>query len=225
LSDLVNDDDSCLILDGDIVWSGIEATSNLWLDLCESGSLNMLPIIDKNEKINGLSLEDLRQLLISIGDVNSKVEYAGGEFIALRGDKLKEVYLLAAKYKTKYDLLSLEKNFPLIEEAHLLSMVYAALQMQFGGADKYVKRIWTQMMHYSNREISDINLVCWHLPAEKRFGIRRVAAKYLRGQLETWPPPRTKRWIKLSMELGIPKNSLKKILLDLIISIRDRIRN
>ena len=173
------DDSSCVILDGDVVWSGNSATSEFWQELIEIEYLNMHPIEEKDAVINGLSLEELASLSRQLGNLEGNIQYAGGEFIALRGDYLKKVFQRSSHYWEAYKRYLLTSDSVLIEEAHFLSIVYSSLGMKFGDGDKYIRRIWTQVFHFSNRQERDIDLVCWHLPAEKRFGIRRLAQRFL----------------------------------------------
>ena len=215
--------DLCLVLDSDIVFSGIDSAGNFWEDLQKNGYLNMIPIINRDEIINGLSLNNLVDISLKLGHENKKIEYAGGEFIALRGDKLQEVNFIAKNQWLKYRELISNDEIPLMEEAHFLSIVYSALSFNFGDADKYIKRIWTQAFHYENRTNSDLHLIFWHLPAEKRFGIRRIATKHLKNPELIWPVYRSEGWKKYVSQLGIRENSMMKIINDISRSVFDRI--
>jgi len=219
----LHDNSTCIILDGDVIWSGTPATNQLWSDLSEIGYLNMLPISGKDEIINGFTINELGKLSKDLGNVNKDIQYAGGEFIALRGDYLKKVFQESSYYWEKYREYLLKSDSALIEEAHFLSIVYSSLGMKFGVGDKYIRRIWTQVLHYSNREAADIDLVCWHLPAEKRFAIRRIAEKFLKDGRD-WPSFGSDHWLGIVRELGLTHNSFTKTLLDLSISLRDRVR-
>lgn len=218
----MNEKSSCVILDGDVIWSSAPATSKLWNELTEIGYLNMLPIKERDEVINGLSLDELAKLSRRLGNLNVDIQYAGGEFIALRGDYLKKVFQRSSYYWEAYKRYLLTSDSALIEEAHFLSIVYSSLGMKYGEGDKYIRRIWTQVFHYSNRQPRDIDLVCWHLPAEKRFGIRRTAQRFLNEGNE-WPSFESKHWQRMVRELALTRNSGRKILQDLSISIKDRI--
>jgi len=223
LASEINQNDLCLVLDSDIVFSGRDSVDKFWEDLQEKGYLNMIPIINREEIINGLSLNDLVDISLKLGHDNKKIEYAGGEFIALRGDKLQKVNFIAKNQWLKYLELIANDEIPLMEEAHFLSIVYSALSFRFGYANKYIRRIWTQAFHYENRTNSDLNLIFWHLPAEKRFGIRRIANKHLKNSELIWPIYRSEGWKKYVSQLGIQENSIKKIINDVYRSVLDRI--
>ena len=219
----LKDDDLCLILDSDIVWSGSTNTKKLWKDLSNFGSLTMMPILDNNELINGLTVKDLETTSKLMGILDPPQQYAGGEFIALRGDKLIQVFQSSEILWDKYIsyVSSGEMNF--MEEAHFLSIVYASLKFPFGNGDKFVKRIWTQVLHYSNRDVSDLELTLWHLPAEKRFGIKRIANEYISGKSQRWPEPNSGEWIDLTYRLGLARGFNSKLALDVLQSIKDRV--
>jgi hypothetical protein len=107
--------------------------------------------------------------------------------------------------------------------SHLGSNGTSSYSFNFGDADKYIKRIWTQAFHYENRTNSDLHLIFWHLPAEKRFGIRRIATKHLKNPELTWPVYRSEGWKKYVSQLGIRENSMIKIINDVSRSVFDRI--
>lgn len=224
LSTNLKESDLCLVLDSDIIWSGSTKTKELWADLSYFGSLTMLPILDRNEIINGLSVTDLERTAKSLGVLNPPQKYAGGEFIALRGDRIGQVYQSSEILWEKYISGVATGEINLMEEAHFLSIVYASLELPFGNGDKYIKRIWTQAFHYSNRDISDLDLPLWHLPAEKRFGIRRIADKYILGKSQGWPLPKSTDWIDLTYKLGLIRGFNSKLALDVLKSIKDRFR-
>jgi len=219
----LKDSDLCLILDSDIIWSGLPKTQELWSDLAYSGSLTMIPILDRNQEINGLTITDLGIKSKLLGVLYPPQQYAGGEFIALRGDKLKMVYHCGELIWEKYISLAYTEETTFMEEAHFLSIVYASLNVPFGNGDKYIKRIWTQLFHYTNRNDTDLDLVLWHLPAEKRYGIRRLADEYISGKSGEWPSTKSREWINLTFKLGLVNKFSLKVVLDICKSIKDRI--
>jgi hypothetical protein len=222
LAENCQNQDLCIVLDGDIVWSGNSRTPLLWEELQSNGSLTMLPITDENEEINGVKLSELEEIAKSLNCYNAPIKYAGGEFIALRGDKLKDLTLRISRTWDDYLKEVSMKKIPLLEEAHFLSILYSSMNIRFGDADIFIRRIWTQILHYQNRINSDINLILWHLPAEKRFGIRRVANEHLVHNNRKWPSVNSKEWKRLTANLGIEKNMPKKSFFDICTIINDR---
>ena len=224
LSSRILFNDLVLIMDSDIIWTGSESTGELWKQLAVEGSLTMLPIQVLEESINGLTLQELNKLSRLLGfESESQIQYAGGEFIALRGDILREVLLESKSLWHKYQEALKNSNVTHMEEAHFLSLVYRRLGIRFGSGDLFIRRIWTQVFHYSNRLTSDIHLVCWHLPAEKRFGLRRVADRFLENPDLVWPKRGSLEWLEIRNGVGIPVTSFGKGFRDILKSIRDRI--
>lgn len=224
LSKQLHSSDLCLVLDGDVIWSGAASTNEMWDQLFKEGSLTMLPIESFDENINGLTLQELKSLSHMLGNLKkNEVKYAGGEFIALRGDKLQEIVTISAEIWKKYNDLLQSSQIDFIEEAHFLSIVYSLARIEFGTGNRYIRRIWTQIFHYSNREVGDMNLVIWHLPAEKRFGIRRIANSILRKPQYTWPNFGSVQWIRIRDSLGIIKTPPMKYLKDFSRSLMDRV--
>jgi hypothetical protein len=56
-------------------------------------------------------------------------------------------------------------------EEHAFSIAFAAMQTKVAQANSVMKRIWTSP-RYNNALAGDENLPLWHLPAEKRYGLR-----------------------------------------------------
>lgn len=214
----------CLVLDGDIVWSGNNSTQYLWNCLDENGYLTMTPISNKQESINGINLGELRELSNNLQMGNGEIEYAGGEFIALRGDKLGEVFSNFRVAWNNLQILQSNMGAPIIEEAHLLSIIYAKMGFIFGNGNSFVRRIWTQVLHHENRMREDLSLVLWHLPAEKRFGIRRLANKILRDGEDSWPNLNSRESSRIIALLGVNGNGFVKTVKDLARSFFDRQR-
>lgn len=222
LADNVQKEQLCLVLDGDIVWSGNNSTQYLWNCLEENGYLTMTPIPNKHESINGINLDELRELSKNLRMGSGEIEYAGGEFIALRGDKLSEVFSNFIVAWKNLQILQSNMGAPLIEEAHLLSIIYAKMGFIFGNGNSFVRRIWTQVFHHQNRLREDSSLVLWHLPAEKRFGIRRLANKILRDGEDSWPNLNSLESSRIISLLGINGNGFVKTVRDLARSFLDR---
>ena len=219
----VSDDDLCLVLDSDIVWSGSNSTKIFWDELSNQESLTMTPIKDTNEKINGTTINELKTISATLfGCIESKVDYAGGEFIGLKGNILKKIATVIEVNWCSY-LKYLERgNIIHLEEAHFLSIIYGQLDIKFGSGNPYVRRIWTNRFQYSNRENNDFALVCWHIPAEKRFGIHRLSKLIMNQPTFYWPTYGSAEWKKIAKSLGVLSFSTKKDILDVFKSIKDK---
>lgn len=210
------DDDLHIVLDSDVIWAGGSRLEQMWQAIAAEGGLVYEIGYGPDREINGFTRRQLTSLSDSLGHgVEGVLPYYGGEFLALRGDKLKELSLLAgAVWPT---LLSRhDEGEPVMtEEAHLLSLLYAALGTA-APADRYVQRIWTQVGKYRNVRPEWLELVLWHVPAEKRYGIPRLYRRLIRSGQLLWPAPPAGDWRAATAALvGIPDNGPVKVVLDL----------
>lgn len=46
--------------------------------------------------------------------------------------------------------------------------------MNYSNANGLIKRIWTDSSNYRNVDVKDLNLIIWHLPAEKQSGLKKI---------------------------------------------------
>ena len=212
----VNPTDAVLILDSDIVWTRKEPVADLTEAIARHGYLTYAIDYPPDHVVNSLSTRDLLTVSRAL-DPNGAdtLAYSGGEFIALRGDKLQELSALAAQ--TWPALMARhESGEPNIsEEAHYLSHLYRSMGFEPGGGNQFIKRLWTQPLKHRNVHTSDQNLLLWHLPAEKKYGIRRVYESLLKvdyASHETVAPVLNSK--NLGSQLGIPSNTPRKWLLD-----------
>jgi hypothetical protein len=110
------------------------------------------------------------------------------------------------------------------EEAHALSFIYDTLGYRHGTADAFIRRMWTAFDWYDVRP-SDLELSVWHLPSEKRYGIRRLFGelKSLDSLLWTAPPGAPLRQ-HLGRKLGVPSRTRLKLFADLAAAIPHKAR-
>jgi len=216
-------EDLILILDSDIVWTGNGDNKAFWATLQKKGSLAIYPISNPKENINGYSLLELNHLASEIGYKSIYIQdYVGGEFIALRGDKLRLVFKQALEVLNYFRKSNSYKQFKFIEEAHLLTITYTILNLKFNSADDFIRRIWTQIFHYQNRKFDDINLLLWHLLAEKKYGLKRLNNKILiQKSMHSSELLNTEN---LNKYLGVSKNTLLKIFFDLFYALNIRLK-
>ena len=138
--------------------------------------------------------------------------YSGGELVGLSADSAGSLCASARRVWPRVVECFEAARFPGMDEAHLLSMLYADLGFSTGDARPFIKRLWTQPFRYRNVESQDQNLALWHVPAEKRYGLRRLF-----GTVSDWTPAQTPLWANprvLGRYVGIPKNTPVKFLRD-----------
>ena len=144
--------------------------------------------------------------------------YYGGEFISLRGDKVREVNHAYVPL-WEFNLKLFEENKPkLNQEALLFSVLAEHLQIRNNYGNSYIKRIWTNP-HLNNCKPEDRNLSIWHLPYEKRRGLHYLYNKLSKTNYEI--ADEKKFWEKASLFCGVPEITLWKQLRDLVQKSKD----
>ena len=220
--------DLVTVLDSDIVWSGSLTTEDMWREITDVGYVTYLVDYDRDESINGLSRTELTKLARELdADVSQAevISYSGGEFIALRGNMVADLARAAHDLWPEIARRHASGQLNVCEEAHLLSLIYALMSLRVGTGDRYIKRIWTQVLKYRNAEPADLELALWHVPAEKRYGLKRVYEGLAReGVLQWMNRDQTEFVASISGLLGIPRNSVSKQIRDLTCALRGRFR-
>jgi hypothetical protein len=145
-----------------------------------------------------------------------KSPYCGGEFVAVTSEKIADLNeKILAVYLFLMSIHSDDKAFA-FEEAHVLSMAYALLGWGVGDANRYIKRIWTQPLMHRNAAAVDLRLLLIHVPAEKKYGVRRIYNSFFQGGDSTkyLSLSNSEHRNLISNKLGIPTNSPKKWIFD-----------
>lgn len=196
---------SCLVLtDGDCLWR--ESGQAMFDDIDDNGAVTYVIDYPEDKLVNGLTRVNLAQISRRLGyDVDESIEYCGGELIALRADVAVD---LVAEFERVWPLLLLahrDCELKFNEEAQLLSSLYVGLGLRPHSANTYVKRMWTAL-RYTNLAADDMDLMIWHLPAEKEFGFarafsalmtrREASAEQLSARLESCFDVRTRRTMR-----------------------------
>jgi len=222
----IGERDAAIVLDSDCVWISDAGPIHEALD--RDGVLTCIENYPLDWSANGLTREDMRivaSLLLGC-DVPHPLVYCGGEFLAATGAELgrldTEIAIAWQELLARYG--QGERVFN--EEAQLLSYVYYKLGYPLGNGTPYVRRIWTGSFGAFNTAMPlDFGLVVWHLPLEKRLGLRRLFKAVVDPTSQFWSvePGREMRDY-LGAILGVPHNSLRKKLRDLGRRTSDKLR-
>ncbi|MCU1392757.1 MAG: hypothetical protein JWM34_1185 [Ilumatobacteraceae bacterium] len=181
------DDDAFVVLDSDVVWNGNPSNDDFWAALQSTGSLTYDLQFGPEHVENGLASPDLARVYTDLtGDPTPPISYIGGELQAFRGDVGQQVGDLADRMWQQCQQRFADGQATIGEEAHLLSLVYTALGLAVGSANPFMKRCWTQATTYLNIDGSEGPLAIWHVPSEKRFGLRRVFADLSGAGFVAW---------------------------------------
>jgi hypothetical protein len=100
----------------------------------------------------------------------------------------------------------------------MLSYLYRLLELPMGTANPFIKRIWTGLPgQYRNDSGQDHGLAVWHLPMEKRRGIRRLYQKVVDRNSEFWTIPADGDLRRhLGGVLGVGSRSFRKTVQDIL---------
>ena len=192
----------------------------------EHGALTFDAHVADDEEMNGLSPRQLGRLLAELdgGDGAAPVvPYAGGEIVAGTRDGLRritaEAQTLWPEMVRRHEAGQTKTN----EEAHLLSAVYHRLGLPLGTADPFIDRMFTWFTGATVRPGHE-GLMIWHLPNEKRLGLRRLFAAVRDERSWFWTLPPGDAWRqRLGRALGVPRRTPAKWARDLGRAVRDKV--
>lgn len=219
-----------VVLDSDIVWNSRGSAETMWRRMVVDELLTYDVGYSPDHVVNGLSRRMLTQLGVEIEipglSQDYPVSYMGGEFIGGTISRLEALVGICGEYWARLMERHANDSTLVFEEAHLLSLAYAGLGAHTGNANPFVRRLWTQPLKPRNVHVTDRDLALWHVPAEKKYGLRRVFRQYVtHGHLTSFlsmSPERFQRVIPGM--LGIPRNSVGKGVADVTAAAWGRIR-
>ena len=209
--------DSYLVLDSDCVWTAsadrIEAAiADKSCILYTLGDDAYLP----SDSINGVTRQDMAQLAAQVFpdiptlDRLAGISYHGGEIFGSTHqacvdinhdiDSLWHQRVITANGVSGY-----------LEEAHFLSIIYRHRQYEPYSANSFIKRMWTGF-RYNNVCKEDVHFPIWHVPAEKRRGLRSLFRLIVRRQ---FPQDIARCNALLRGSLGVPHKRADKFVFDL----------
>lgn len=158
--------------------------------------------------------EGLKSLYAKLGHPphSDDVMYYGGECFVANGQALKQVYqAFPAVWKVCLDRFTTGHSY-FLEEAYTLSYLYHQLGYQGGTANTYIKRMWTAGKYVKKNVIdTDYNLTIWHLPDEKKAGLRELFYQVINPQSKFWHlPTGHPLTVYLGRYLGVPQGNWRR---------------
>jgi len=167
---------------------------------------------EPSDTVNGLSMREMDAISRSLGATGGKLAlHFGGElFLTSIAAWCRHRGLFAAMLE---DAMSgTGPAAGIITEEHVFSVAFAVLRGKVAAANHLIKRIWTSP-RYSSVAPGDERLLLWHLPSEKRYGLRDVFAALRRSGFPRTMDVYTFR--AMAMEFcGVPRKGLGKIVHD-----------
>jgi len=222
------DDGEALVLtDSDCVWRGTVAGIEAALRSHDCLLYTLRPADQKGYEVGRLlnGMSHARMTEIAQADFGlppgRQVQYHGGEFFAATRGFCRAMQPRAgALWRRACAEAALPDSIK--EEAHFLSVLAEGLGVAPATANAFVRRIWTNFEDL-NAVPADNELTLWHLPAEKRFGFRRLW-QHLETTGQDWHSFTPKEMNRLtSRYMGVPRRTANKLMLDIAEKIRDRV--
>lgn len=164
-------DKNIIILDSDVLTKSNEEISFN----APSEVIGYILSTVQDEMINGIKVSELSKLYEKLsGERPSKeISYLGGEFLAISQGSLKRFHQLCELYYSRNWDFAAKGEIYFREEAHLFSIVSAHFKLDTTG-NRLISRIWTQPWTFRSIPDNLEELIFWHLPAEKKTGLRRI---------------------------------------------------
>lgn len=192
---IIISDSDCLVIDHlDPLFDVLRRDSYLTMDQI-AGS--------PDESVSNITLRDAATLYAILGGAirPAVAPYYGGEFFGLSRHNAIQVLEIARhafeinNERAKAGLLYLT------EEAHLLSFALVQQGLEPANANIFIRRIWTHWRVNTHRA-SDMNLLIWHVLAEKSHGIAKLA-KAIASDIRLSKTRFSNDKIRLAKQLGV----------------------
>lgn len=208
--------DNFIILDSDCVW--IDSADGIVKLLEEYGLISYEINYSYTHVVNGLSRVNMRSIYEEMGyqTIDEAPKYFGAEICAAKG---RDIIKLSSEIDFIWEI-SLKRfadHQPRFNtEEHMLSFAYNKLGYTAGTANFYIKRIWTTLFNYKNACDEDFELNIWHVPSEKKYGIKRLFTQVCNSESKFWKLPIGKPFAQyVGRYLGIPQRTPLKFTLDI----------
>ena len=217
-----------MVLDSDCVWA--RPPGRMAAMTRRHGALTYDLGLPEDGAQNGLTLGEMGALYADLAPTlggaapEAAPPYVGGELVAATGAVLAEIDALAAALWPEM-LRRHAAGLPKFnEEAQALSYLYHRLGIPYGTANPYLRRIWTTLTHGDDARAPDLDLTVWHVPGEKRYGLRRVFDEVAEPGSPFWTLDGDAWRRHVGGRLGLPGRSVRKLALDLPVAVRDKLR-
>lgn len=216
-------DDVGMLLDSDCVWA--RPSGRMAAMTRRHGALTYDLGLPADTDLHGLSPQTMADLYADLGaPADAPPPYLGGELVAATGTVLGEIDgrddALWAEMLRRHAAGLPKFN----EEAQALSYLYHVLDVPYGTANPYLRRISTTLLKGDDARAPDLDLTVWHVPGEKRYGLRRLFAEALDPASAFWTLTGDAWRRHVGKQIGLPGRSLRKLALDLPVALRDKIR-
>jgi hypothetical protein len=206
-----NQDDTYMILDSDCIF--LKSAQELFTDSKNNnGFLSFEDDCTTELVIHGLSRKDMKLLYEDLlgRPIDEIPGYHLGEFFMATVKNINIIFSdfleIWAKMQTRF-----KSGLPKFnEEAQTLSYIYYKNNFLASPSRKQLKRIWTNPVFYRNVEPTDAELVIWHLPSEKTYGLADLYKKLVTDRSDYGFRMSDKDYIDIvTKTLGIPSLTIE----------------
>lgn len=218
--------ESAVVLDADCVF--VAHVGPVREAVVRDGALTYVLSYPVDWAANGLSREAMSEVASELlgFEVEYPLVYCGAEVIAATGSHLARlVPEIDLAWTDLVDRCSRgDRRF--ITEEHVLSYVYYKLRVPVGNGNPFIRRIWTGSFGgFNNALPTDHGLVVWHVPGEKRFGIRKLFGEVVDAKSPFWSlSTGTELRNYIASCVGVPRNAPGKLLRDFGTRVGDKLR-
>lgn len=177
MSDRAVAGDSVVVLDSDCIIN--RPLGDLDDEITSSGIVRYDLPYRGDHVVHGLPVAALGRIASTFRtSVPVDVPYSGGEFVGVGVTRIGRL-LRTCEELFDWSMREFEAGATeyFREEAQLLSVAYA-IEGGAGGGGHWIRRIWTQPWTMRDAAHTDCALAIWHLPAEKRTSLMRVATEF-----------------------------------------------
>ena len=223
LAGRLGDGDVGMVLDSDCVWA--RPPGRMAAMARRHGALTYDLGLPEGGDQNGLSLDAMAALYTDLDGhaPATPPPYVGGELVAATAETLRRIDGRAddlwAEMLRRHDAGLPKFN----EEAQALSYLYHALGIPYGTANPYLRRIWTTLVKGDDARGPDLDLTVWHVPGEKRYGLRRLFNEAVDAGSPFWTLDGQDWRRHVARQVGLPRRSLGKLARDLPVALRDKL--
>jgi len=167
-------DDQFLILDSDCIFTRPAAA--LFEEAKPAGFISFEDACTTELVIHGLSRVDMKHLYedLSGRDVPEIPGYHLGEFFLANVKNINIIFNDFLRLWPELQRRFAEGLPKFNEEAQTLSYIYYKNNFKASTKTTFLKRIWTNPVFYRNVEQTDPEVMIWHLPSEKTYGLAHL---------------------------------------------------
>jgi hypothetical protein len=198
LAEEVAPEDVVLFVDPDVVW--VTSLDPLVAEVRGGGVVAYDLLVPETVPLCDHTRRQQTEILVDMlghgpGPEEPAITHFGGELYGVLGAELVTL-VPAVEDLWKQNLERVEQCLPHHHlEEHVLNVALWCRGEQEGRANRYIQRIRTLPRPFGTRERADQPLVAWHVPMEKKTGLRAVYEHLARGR--DLPPvgPAYERWL------------------------------